>query len=540
MTEPINKLSVPVPISQASNNITSESDANPSLIVAVTENKPIFTHPGVIAGPASIGIPIATGPSTKGIGLGSGVKDDPLAAPLKPTDPIGGTQGKKLTKETRGALLLNIAEHLMKQLHFARDKSKTLFVYERGVFRPSAEDLINRAVKKALEQRNILSRWDAGMCTWIVNFLLVDCPLIPEVPQSDMVNVRNGMLDIKSNTLLPHDPKYLSYIQLPISFDPEASSTPWDEFIQQVFPNDCWELAYEIMGWFIRPLTFIQSAVCLVGEGSNGKSTFLTGLKELLGDSNYSTTALHTLQNNRFAGYNLMGKLANICSDLPDKRLEDSDVFKALTGNDGLDVEIKHGERFHLKTFARLVFSANNPPSSRDASYAYFRRWIIVPFPRQFVAGQKGVKSPDQIAKELFNPVAMSGLFNRALEASRTLEARQRFLTPQSSMDALNELIDVSSPLHLWAEECLDTTDETKVAPIDSVLRSYNQWRKRNGYGQQGVVASIFGKELRRFLGSDPEKVRRGPKDNQKWCFKGMELKDSQMLELVTGMTIGQ
>ena len=54
--------------------------------------------------------------------------------------------------------------------------------------------------------------------------------------------------------------------------------------------------------------------------------------------------------------------------------------------------EYKFKDSFEFVPYARLVFSANHPPKSQDASPAFFRRWLVVPFERTFADG-----APDTI-----------------------------------------------------------------------------------------------------------------------------------------------
>ena len=86
----------------------------------------------------------------------------------------------------------------------------------------------------------------------------------------------------------------------------------------------------------------------------------------------------------------LVGKLANICPDLPSTDLTGTSVFKSITGGDSLLAERKFEESFEFVPYARLVFSANLPPKSQDASPAFFRRWLVVPFEKTFQAGAHG------------------------------------------------------------------------------------------------------------------------------------------------------
>ena len=101
---------------------------------------------------------------------------------------------------------------------------------------------------------------------------------------------------------------------------------------------------------------------------------------KFVGADNVSNVSLQQLASNRFAAASLEGKLANICADLPATRLEDTQLFKGITGGgDIIQAERKFQASFSFKPFARLLFSANRLPQSPDSSEAFFDRWIIVP-----------------------------------------------------------------------------------------------------------------------------------------------------------------
>jgi putative DNA primase/helicase len=70
---------------------------------------------------------------------------------------------------------------------------------------------------------------------------------------------------------------------LPVSYDPKATCPNIDQFVAEVFPDDSTHLAYEIAGWLLTPLTSLQKAILLKGQGGNGKSVFIKILTRLLG-----------------------------------------------------------------------------------------------------------------------------------------------------------------------------------------------------------------------------------------------------------------
>ncbi len=58
------------------------------------------------------------------------------------------------------------------------------------------------------------------------------------------------------------------------------------------------------------------------------------------------------------------GKLANIFTDLPSKNIEDTGIFKALTGEDYLMGVRKNKNPFSFRSTARLLFSCNKIPKN--------------------------------------------------------------------------------------------------------------------------------------------------------------------------------
>jgi len=84
-----------------------------------------------------------------------------------------------------------------------------------------------------------------------------------------------------------------------------------------------------------------------------------------------------------------VGKLANICSDLPSDHLTSTPTFKTIVGGDYLLGERKFQGSFEFLPFYRLVFSTNHCPQSKDSSTAFFRRWLVIPFARTFAPNEQ-------------------------------------------------------------------------------------------------------------------------------------------------------
>ncbi|QLH06963.1 DUF5906 domain-containing protein [Nitrosopumilus ureiphilus] len=90
------------------------------------------------------------------------------------------------------------------------------------------------------------------------------------------------------------------------------------------------------------------------------------------------------IAENKFLRANLVGKLANIFTDLEKKELRYLGKIKAIISSEGIEVEKKYQQGFRIKTFCKLMFSCNRFPKCHDQSQGFFRRWIIVKWDRNF------------------------------------------------------------------------------------------------------------------------------------------------------------
>ncbi len=261
-----------------------------------------------------------------------------------------------------------IAEAIAQKYGFAKDPGGQLYVFRDGNYQPDGVSMVRQQVKQLLKRMRLSSKWSSYKADQVVHYIEVDAPQLWDKPKKDVIHVLNGLLDVNTRTLSPHSPDFLSPVQLPVAFDPNARCPNWDKFINETFPDDSEALAWEIPAWLMTPDTSIQRAILLMGDGANGKSTYLRAVLTFIGRQNVAALSLQRLENDRFSVARLVGKLANICSDLPSEDLFSTSTFKAITGGDALLAERKFGESFEFETFARLIFSANHSPKSRDAS----------------------------------------------------------------------------------------------------------------------------------------------------------------------------
>jgi P4 family phage/plasmid primase-like protien len=411
-------------------------------------------------------------------GQGYGRTHSGKAAPAgEPSTEGGQTSGRDGKSKKTGISTAAIAEDIVAQLHFATDVGGKLYIYRDGVYRPKGKQVIRRAVKRFYLGRALQDSWNSHRAEEVVEYIRVDAPSLWERPPLDVVNVRNGLLDVNSRELKPHSPAFLSPIQLPVAFDPDALCPAWEKFVQETFPSDAQAVALQIPAWLITPYTAIQKAILLIGDGANGKSTYLRAVVAMLGMGNVSGLSLHKLESDRFAVARLVGKLANVCPDLPSAHLAGTSVFKSLVGGDIMLAERKFVDSFEFVPFARLIFSANFPPRSEDASPGFFRRWLVLPFTRTFDPAEQ--IPPDVLDAKLADPQELSGVLNRALDALPGLRANG-FSESESMRAAWQEFRQATDPLSVWLDANI-IEDTAAFVSKDAVRAAYRADAEKSG-----------------------------------------------------------
>jgi P4 family phage/plasmid primase-like protien len=439
------------------------------------------------------------------------------AAGRAPTGSAAQTKPEKLTTDA-------IAEAILRQDQFAQDVGGRLYAFVDGVCQDHGKRFVRTRVKQLLRERGRLPQWSTYRTDEVHGYILADAPELWEQPPIDTLNVLNGLLDVTTGTLRAHEPSFLSPIQSPVVYGSDADCPAWRQFVTDVFPEDCQELPWEVCAWLMLPHRSTQKAVLLLGEGSNGKSTWLTALIAFLGRRNVTGISLHKLEADRFALSRLLGRLANVCPDLPSSHLVGTNVFKALTGGDQrLEAEYKHRDGFSFEPFTRLVFSANHPPRSEDASHAFFRRWLVAPFGRTFEEGSDAIPR-EELDARLCQPSELSGVLNKALEVLPRV--RRHGITESASMRAAwAEFRHLTDPVAVWLDQ--RTVDEPEAVTAKSELpRAYNEGTRQDGRPNETPTA--FGKAVRR--------ARPGLKDARRtiggrvqWCWVGLGLRALDM-----------
>lgn len=306
---------------------------------------------------------------------------------------------------------------------------------------------------------------------------------------SGHVNFKNGVLRLSDRTLHDHSPDFgFSYV-LPYDYNPNSRCPEFDKMMDNVTLKDkeLQDLLLEFIGYSISGMkaSFGAKALILTGGGSNGKSTFLNVIKMLIGDDCFSTVSLEDMgdANNR---YSMVGRLFNICEEVEENELrKGTAIFKSIVTGANMMVKKLYSDTVSMRIDTKLILSCNDLPSSKENTYAIYRRMLIVPFRAQFDKST-GVDKyiEERIAME------MSGVYNRVLEAyDRLLANDGMFSDSDAATKALAEYKYNNSVFNQFSDACIMKGDHEDFVTSEDLLLMYNGWASLNNvtYRPNGI-----------------------------------------------------
>lgn len=200
-----------------------------------------------------------------------------------------------------------------------------------------------------------------------------------------LLNVRNGVLDLRCGQLHPHDQTRLITKLADVEYHPDADAPRWQRFLEHVLPDP--ELREFLARWFGYCLTGDVSehkALFAVGVGGNGKGTAFNTVARILDE--YAGQAAPDLLLRRRddphpAGVaDLHGRRLVLASETAQNRHLDEALLKRLTGGDRIKARHMHKDFFEFAPTHKFVVATNHKPGIEGTDYGIWRRVRLMPF----------------------------------------------------------------------------------------------------------------------------------------------------------------
>lgn len=368
----------------------------------------------------------------------------------------------KARKEIDRAFFSEYEKTLLKRHpHLKKNDAGMFFEYEGGiyVYRKDAD----------LEDMILRDMYDDGLWGFRtrsfvkdkINCLRSITPRLIETIDNRVVNVKNGLVDIATGEIRAHTPEFVSLIQLPVEYDPNATCPAFEQFVHEVMEGDEEEgkskILQEFAGSCLSASNKHAKALFLIGDGNNGKSVFAETIAHLIGDDHTSHISLEDLYTH-FGVIGIFGKRLNVCEEVPGNYYQ-SHKLKALVSGEKLTTNVKYKDQFKFRPQAKFIFAVNEMPRVDDTTKGTERRLLTVRFGNSFTGREnKDLRGEHgTLAKEL------SGILNWAIEGARRIEAQNGFTTTQEHAELMKEYRDEISSPDAFFTECMEFSEGNRL-----------------------------------------------------------------------------
>ena len=371
----------------------------------------------------------------------------------------------KIAKKDMTEICHNIANELLSKYLFKTISGKRddeIYVYIDGVYEKTGKDVIKTEVEHHL----------GSLCkTYYVNEVINKIARKSYIKREnlrckndDLICVKNGVLDIKKLKLYEHSPDYNFTNKILVEYNIKSHCPKFLEFLEDcMYENDI-ITTQEWFGYCLYRRYPIKKAVICKGLKNTGKTQWMNILREFLGGNNVANKSLQRLTEGKWQIASLYNKYANVSDELSERAINDVNIFKELTGDSVVDGEIKFGDSFSFRNYAKLTFAANKIPyiGVGDDDEAYFERWIIFEFDKKFEDDNPQTKM--EIWRDITeSKEEMSGILNWVLVGLKRLLEKEKFSDKRKWIE-IRDIMKKENPVYGFVKDCCKEKIGVKIS----------------------------------------------------------------------------
>lgn len=298
-----------------------------------------------------------------------------------------------------------------------------------------------------------------------------------------LFNCENGVLDLKTGKLEPHNREFLLTKIANVPFDPTAKCPNWLKFMDSIFTDqdgkeEIIEFLQKAIGYTLTGDISEQVMFFLYGTGRNGKSTFINTIQALVGDYGRQTNSETFIKKKNENGINndiarLDGaRFVSAVESEEGQQLAES-LVKQITGGEKMSARFLRQEFFEFTPEFKVFFTTNHKPIIKGSDEGIWRRMRLIPFTVTIPKDKIDKKLPEKLAAE------MPGILNWAVEGFAKWQ-RDGLGEPEAIKQATNgyrQDMDILGPF--LDEKCI--IHPLAKVEAKTVYDEYKNWCFSNG-----------------------------------------------------------
>jgi P4 family phage/plasmid primase-like protien len=387
-------------------------------------------------------------------------------------------------------------EILAKNPHLRKNEIGLFFQYVDGVYKIMSDQDISDIILTGLYDDMLWGYRTKKNVSDKVACLLSIIPLLVVTDDKGFIaNVKNGLLNIYTRELMPHTPDFVSLIQYPVIYDATATAPIWEKCVAEWMSgpeqSDKIRLIKQFCGYCLSSSMLYDRALFMVGDGGNGKSTFIDTISMVIGPDATSHIDLEGLYG-QFGMHGLIGKRLNIIEEVHGNYYQSNKLKKLISGEQ-VTVDIKHKPQFTFRPQAKFAFSVNMLPRVDDTSTATERRILAVSFLNNYR------DNPNHELRSNFGLLAqeLSGILNWMIDGAINLADEKRFVTTKEQIRMLDEYREENSSVEGFLSQCVVLNEFTYIETPE-LYEEYKLWSASDG-GRKIKANITFTKEVRAY-----------------------------------------
>lgn len=202
-----------------------------------------------------------------------------------------------------------------------------------------------------------------------------------------LLAVANGVINLETGSITPHDPAHLITHLAPVVYDAAATCPRWERFVAEAMCQRPEMIAYlqRIAGYALTGDVAARAMWIHVGAGSNGKGTFFELLRDLMGEHSVgvSMSLLTSSSDKASAGMEsakarLCGHRLAVANEGAAEAVLDDRTVKEITGRDRVTAKFMAKDYFDFVPSHKLHYETNELPQIRGEDWAIWSRVRIV------------------------------------------------------------------------------------------------------------------------------------------------------------------
>lgn len=310
-----------------------------------------------------------------------------------------------------------------------------------------------------------------------------------------LLNLANGTLDLKTNTLYPHNASLLVTQQAECSYEQDATATQFDTFVRWALPNEgVRTFVQKLLGQALVGEVNDHVLPIFTGTGGNGKGTLLGVIRDILGDYAFEAKddLLIDVKNPSHDEKDaLLNKKRFVTCEEPQKGRLHMERVKKLSGGNQITASFK-GET--ARTFApshTLCVATNTLPDfDGEDSPAVRRRLRIVEFTQ--TATEVDVHLSEKLRSEA------DGILLWLLEGLRLWRLEGLGEPAEVTAASVAALVDSDTLTQFLSDTVIVTGDSENEVISQDLYKGYTEWMNRENLGKGVIAQTRFGREVKK------------------------------------------